>query len=136
MNKVVLSGRLTRDVEFKETGTVEVANYTLAVDRKFKKEGQPEADFIRCVVFGRSAEFAAKYFSKGMKVAVSGRIQTGSYTAQDGSKRYTTDVIVEEQEFGESKAQNGAQSVTAASEPKRETASEFEDAVQAELPFF
>lgn len=128
MNKVILSGRLTKDVEFKATGTVAVARYTLAVDRKFKKEGQPDADFIRCVVFGRSAEFADKYFSKGMKVAVSGRIQTGSYTAQDGSKRYTTDIMVEEQEFAESKAQKSAESVTKQHD-------EFEEAVQEELPF-
>lgn len=128
MNKVILSGRLTKDVEFKATGTVAVARYTLAVDRKFKKEGQPDADFIRCVVFGRSAEFAEKYFSKGMKVAVSGRIQTGSYTAQDGSTRYTTDIMVEEQEFAESKAQKSAEIVT-------ETQSEFREAAQAELPF-
>ena len=103
-NKVILMGRLTKDVEVKG----EVARYTLAVDRKFKKEGQPETDFINCVVFGKSAEFAEKYFHKGMKVAVTGRIQTGSYTDKDGKKVYTTDVVVEEQEFCESKSSDSA----------------------------
>lgn len=128
MNKWVGIGRLTQDVDMNYKGDLAIARYTLAVDRKFKKEGQPDADFIRCVVFGRSAEFADKYFSKGMKVAVSGRIQTGSYTAQDGSTRYTTDIVVEEQEFAEKKPQTGAQSVTRATDG-------FEQAVQAELPF-
>lgn len=128
MNKWVGIGRLTNDVDMKYKGDLAIAKYTLAVDRKFKKEGQPDADFISCVVFGRSAEFADKYFSKGMKVAVSGRIQAGSYTAQDGSTRHSTDVVVEEQEFAEKKQQTGAQSVT-------EQRVEFREAVQAELPF-
>lgn len=128
MNKWVGIGRLTQGVDMNYKGDLAIARYTLAVDRKFKKEGQPDADFIRCVVFGRSAEFADKYFSKGMKVAVSGRIQTGSYTAQDGSTRYTTDIVVEEQEFAEKKPQTGAQSVKRATDG-------FEQAVQAELPF-
>lgn len=128
MNKVTLIGRLTRDVETRYKGDLAIARYTLAVDRKFKKEGQPDADFIKCVVFGRSAEFADKYFSKGMKVAVSGRIQTGSYTAQDGSRRDSTEVVIEEQEFVEKKPQMSAQSVTGDRE-------EFAEAVQAELPF-
>ena len=128
MNKATLIGRLTRDVEIRYKGDLAIARYTLAVDRKFKKEGQPDADFIKCVVFGRSAEFADKYFSKGMKVAVSGRIQTGSYTAQDGSRRDSTEVVVEEQEFVERKPQTSAQSVT-------ENKSDFEEAIQAELPF-
>ena len=104
MNKIELIGRLTKDVEVKG----EVARYTLAVDRKFKKEGQPEADFINCVVFGKSAEFAEKYFHKGMKVAVIGRLQTGSYTDKDGKKVYTTDVVIEEQECCESKSSDSA----------------------------
>ena len=81
-----------------------VARYTVAVDRRFKRDGEPTADFIPCVVFGRSAEFAEKYFRQGMRVSISGRIQTGSYTNKDGVKVYTTEVIVEEQEFAESKA--------------------------------
>lgn len=106
MNKAILIGRLTRDVETRYTQGNEpmaISRYTLAVDRKFKREGDPEADFINCVAFGKAGEFAEKYFHKGMKVAVSGRIQTGSYTNKDGVKVYTTDIIVEEQEFCESK---------------------------------
>ena len=83
-----------------------VAKFTLAVDRKFKKEGEASADFINCVSFGKTAEFAEKYFRKGTKILISGRIQTGSYTNKDGNKVYTTDVVVEEQEFAESKNQN------------------------------
>lgn len=104
MNKVMLMGRLTKDPEVRTGESTTVAKYTLAVNRKFKKDGEPTADFIPCVVFGRSAEFTEKYFRKGMQVAISGRIQTGSYTNKDGNKVYTTDVVVEEQEFAESKA--------------------------------
>ncbi len=108
MNKVVLVGRLTRDPEVRysqgETATA-VARYTIAVDRRFKRENEPTADFIPCKIFGRSAEFAEKYFRQGMRVAISGRIQTGSYTNKDGVKVYTTEVIVEDQEFAESKAE-------------------------------
>lgn len=107
MNKVILMGRLTRDPEVRyaqnENGT-SVARYSLAVDRRFKREGEQDADFINCVAFGRAAEFAEKYFHKGIKVLITGRIQTGSYTNKDGQKVYTTDVVVEEQEFAESKA--------------------------------
>lgn len=104
MNKTVLIGRLTRDVEVINAGATLVARYTLAVDRKFKREGEQTADFIPCIAFGRNAEFAQKYLTKGKKIAIVGRIQTGSYTKQDGTKAYTTDVVVEEQEFVESKA--------------------------------
>lgn len=107
MNKVILMGRLTRDPEVRysqgEKATA-VARYTLAVDRIYKKEGEQGADFISCVTFGRSAEFAEKYFRQGTKIAVAGRIQTGSYVNKDGVKVYTTDVLVDEQEFAESKA--------------------------------
>lgn len=107
MNKVILMGRLTRDPEVRysagENATA-VARYTLAVDRRFRREGSDQtADFIGCVAFGRSAEFAEKYFRQGLKVVVTGRIQTGSYTNKDGVKVYTTDVVVEDQEFAESK---------------------------------
>lgn len=107
MNKVVLMGRLTRDPEVRYGGAnnTAVARYTVAVPRRFKRDGEPDADFVPCVVFGRSAEFAEKYFRQGMRVSISGRIQTGSYTNKDGVKVYTTDVIVEEQEFAESKAE-------------------------------
>ena len=95
MNKAVLVGRLTRDPEVRYSqgdNTTAVARYTVAVDRRFKRDGEPTADFIPCVVFGRSAEFAEKYFRQGMRVSVSGRIQTGSYTNKDGMKVYTTEV--------------------------------------------
>ena len=107
MNKVVLMGRLTRDPEVRYSQgerPIAVARYTLAVNRTFKRAGEPDADFINCVVFGRSAEFAEKYFRQGIRIVVSGRIQTGSYTNRDGVKVYTTEVIVDEQEFAESKA--------------------------------
>lgn len=109
MNKVVLVGRLTRDPEVRysqgDNATV-VGRYTLAVERRHKKDGESTADFIPCVVFGRSAEFAEKYFRQGMRVSISGHIQTGSYTNKDGVKVYTTVVIVEEQEFAESKSES------------------------------
>ena len=110
MNKVILMGRLTRDPDVRysqgENATA-VARYTLAVDRRFKRDGDQSADFIGCVSFGRQAEFAEKYLRQGTKIAVTGRIQTGSYTNRDGQKVYTTDVGVEEQEFAESKAAAG-----------------------------
>lgn len=114
MNKVILIGRLTRDPEVKYTNSAEplaVARYTLAVDRRFQRnndQDQQAADFISCVAFGRAGEFAEKYFRKGLKIAVTGRIQTGSYTNKEGKKVYTTDVIVEEQEFAEKKGSEGA----------------------------
>ena len=106
MNKVVLVGRLTRDPEVRysqgEPATA-VARYTLAVERRFQREGAQTADFIPCVVFGKSAEFAEKYFRQGLKVIVTGRIQTGSYTNKEGQKVYTTEVILDDQEFADSK---------------------------------
>ena len=108
MNKVILMGRLTRDPDIRYTqgeNSMAVARYTLAVDRRrTSQDGQREADFIGCVAFGRQAEFAERYLHQGTKIAISGRIQTGSYTNKDGQKVYTTDVIVEDQEFAESKA--------------------------------
>ena len=103
MNKVNLIGRIVRDADIRMGNEKTIAHYTLAVDRKYGKKGEKEADFISCVAFGKGAEFAEKYLRKGMKIAVSGRIQTGSYTNQDGQTVYTTDVVVEEQEFCESK---------------------------------
>lgn len=100
-------GRLTRDPEVRYTqgdSSTAVARYSLAVDRRFKREGEQTADFINCVTFGKGAEFAEKYLHKGSKIVISGRIQTGSYTNRDGVKVYTTDVVVEDQEFAESKA--------------------------------
>lgn len=107
MNKVILMGRLTRNPDIRysqgERSTC-VARYTLAVNRRFKREGDQDADFISCVAFGRQGEFAERYLKQGTKIVISGRIQTGSYTNRDGVKVYTTDVVVEEQDFAESKA--------------------------------
>lgn len=114
MNKVILMGRLTRDPEVRYTqgnNQMAVARYTLAVDRRFNRNGDENtADFISCVAFGKSAEFAERYLHKGIKIAVTGRIQTGSYTNKDGVKVYTTDVVVEDQEFAESKNSSGGNS--------------------------
>ena len=113
MNKVILMGRLTRDPEVRYgsgENSTSVARYTIAVDRRFKRDGEQSADFIGCVAFGRNAEFAEKYLRQGTKIVLTGRIQTGSYTNRDGQKVYTTDIVVEEQEFAESKAAgNGGQ---------------------------
>ena len=109
MNKIILIGRLTKDpvVRYSQgENTMAVARYILAVDRRFKKDGEQNADFITCVAFGKNGEFAEKYFRKGTKIAVTGRIQTGSYTNKEGQKVYTTDVVIEEQEFAESKAKS------------------------------
>ena len=108
MNKVILIGRLTADAELKQTqnGT-SVARFSLAVNRRFSKDNEQTADFISCVAFDRNAEFAEKYLKQGTKIAVTGRIQTGSYTNKDGQRVYTTDVVVEECEFAESKNAGG-----------------------------
>ena len=111
MNKVILIGRVVRDADIRYSqgaSSTCIARYTLAVDRKFKQEGQPNADFINCIAFGKLGEFAEKYLRQGIKIAVTGRIQTGSYTNKDGNKVYTTDVVVEECEFAESKNANGS----------------------------
>ena len=114
MNKVILMGRLTRDPEIRYTQASEplaIARYTLAVDRRFQRRdnsgNEQTADFINCVAFGKNGEFAEKYLKQGTKIAITGRIQTGSYTNKDGNKVYTTDVVVEDQEFAESKNASG-----------------------------
>ena len=125
MNKVILMGRLTRepDVRYSQNadGSMAVARYTLAVDRRRGRNSDNEqsADFISCVAFGRSGEFAEKYLHQGTKIVVTGRIQTGSYTNKDGQRVYTTDVVVEEQEFAESKASSDSY---AASHPQQNAA--------------
>ena len=111
MNKVVLMGRLTRSPEVRYSQGAEpvaVARYTLAVNRRFKRKDEPEADFIPCVAFGKSGEFAEKYFKKGQMVAVTGRLQVRSWEDNEGKKRWTTEVIVEEQYFAESKKNSNA----------------------------
>lgn len=137
MNKCVLIGRLTRDPDVRYTQSEEptaVARYTLAVDRKYKRDGDATADFINCVAFGRQGEFAEKYLHQGLKIAVIGRIQTGSYTNQEGRKIYTTNVVVEEHDFCEKKADSDAYQNT-----QRETDSDgfmnVPDGIEDELPF-
>ena len=141
MNKVILMGRLTREPEVRySTGenAMAIARYSLAVDRRFKRDGEPTAAFINCVVFGKGAEFAEKYLQKGTKIAITGRIQTGSYTNKDGVKVYTTDVVVEEQEFAESKSTSESSSKEHA--PRQNHGSEdgfmdIPDGSNEELPF-
>ena len=138
MNKVILMGRLTRDPEVRYSqgeNSTAIARYTLAVDRRFRRnnDGEQTADFIGCVAFGRSAEFAEKYFRQGLKVIVTGRIQTGSYTNKEGQKVYTTDVVVEEQEFAESKKSQGYGMSEEA--PAGDGFMNVPDGVDEELPF-
>lgn len=125
-------GRLTRDpdVRYSQTanGSMAVARYTLAVDRRFKKDGETNADFISCVAFGKVGEFAEKYLRQGTKIVVEGRIQTGSYTNKDGNKVYTTDIYVENCEFAESKSaaeQNGVNTAPARPKPSNVDADGF-----------
>ena len=109
MNKVILMGRLTKDPEVRYSqgnNPMAIARYTLAVDRKFKRDGEPTADFINCIAFGKNGEFAEKYLHKGIKILVEGRWQSGSYTNRDGQKVYTNDCVVESCEFAESKNAN------------------------------
>ena len=144
MNKVILIGRPTRDPEVRYSqgeNAMAVARYTLAVDRKYNRNNDEQsADFINCVAFGRNGEFAEKYLRKGTKIVVTGRIQTGSYTNKDGVKVYTTDVVVEEQEFAESKnnSSNNAGS-SSDSTPSYDSAGDgfmnIPDGIDEELPF-
>ena len=150
MNKVILMGRLTRDPEVRYSAgdnAMAVARFSLAVDRRRRANGGDEqtADFINCVSFGRQAEFAEKYLRKGTKLVVTGRIQTGSYTNKDGVKVYTTDVVVEEQEFAESKGSadvnrgnSGFQAAAPAPAPAFDAGDGFmniPDGIDEELPF-
>ena len=145
MNKVILMGRLTRDPDVRYSqgeNASAFARYTLAVDRRFRRDGEATADFIGCVAFGRQAEFAEKYLRQGTKIAITGRIQTGSYTNRDGQKVYTTDVVVEEQEFAESKAAAGSndggypfQSAPAPSAAAGDGFMNIPDGIDEELPF-
>ena len=146
MNKVILMGRLTRDPVVRYSAgenALAIARYTLAVDRRFKRDGEATADFISCVSFGRTAEFAEKYFRQGIKIAISGRIQTGSYTNREGQKVYTTEVVVEEQEFAESKNASDHSGFTnpapaPAPAPSAASADGFmniPDGIDEELPF-
>ena len=142
MNKVILIGRLTRDPDIRYTQPnsaqeqTGIARYSLAVDRRFHRDGDSQtADFISCVAFGRQAEFSEKYLRKGTKIALIGRIQTGSYTNRDGQKVYTTDVVVEEQEFAESKAAGQTTQQNPAPMAREDGFMEIPDGLEEELPF-
>lgn len=139
MNSVNLTGRLTRDPDVRYTdGGTSIARFTLAVDRRFKQENGPTADFINCVVFGKSAEFVEKYFFKGMKMELSGRIQTGSYTNKDGNKVYTTDIFGEQVSFAESKSSHNNSSQSGGGGFGPEDADGFmnvPDGIDEEFPF-
>ena len=145
MNKVILMGRLTRDPEVRYSqgeNPLAIARFTLAVDRRFKRDGEQSADFISCVAFGKQAEHAERYYRQGLKIVVCGRIQTGSYTNRDGVKVYTTEVVVEEQEFAESKAASDAHAGGFQSAPQAAPAApagdgfmNIPDGIDEELPF-
>lgn len=133
MNKAILMGRITKDPDVRSNGDSTVTRFSLAVDRRFKKDNET-ADFIGCVAFGKTAEFIEKYCHKGTKLVVTGRIQTGNYTNKEGQKVYTTDVIVEECEFAESKK------ASESNESKAESQDDGfmnvpEDEIDSELPF-
>ena len=137
MNKVIIIGRFTRDPEIKYTtgeNATATARFSLAVNRRFKnKEGNYDADFINCVAFGKTAEFIEKYFTKGMAIGITGRIQTGSYTNKEGQKVYTTDVVVEETEFVESKNKGASDNVP---NNNANSNSDFEEVIsEDEMPF-
>lgn len=138
MNKVILMGRLTRDPDVRWTQGPEqsaVARYTLAVNRRFQKEGGATADFISCVAFGRQAEFAEKYLRQGTKIAIIGRIQTGSYTNREGRKVYTTDVVVEEQEFADGKNAERPREQGATPQANTDGFMTIPDGVDEDIPF-
>ena len=141
MNKVSLTGRLTRDPDVRYSQgekPVAIGRFTLAVNRRFRKEGEQQADYISCICFGKTAETVEKYFKKGMKMDMTGRIQTGSYTNKDGQTVYTTDVFVEEMEFGESKKSSGGGSTSqsgSAVSPDDPGFMNIPDGIDEEFPF-
>lgn len=147
MNKVILMGRLTRDPEVRYSygeNALAIARYTLAVDRRFHKDNEASADFISCVAFGKGGEFAEKYLRQGTKIVVTGRIQTGSYTNREGQKVYTTEIVVEDQEFAESKAASQNNSQTSAGSRQqppppmptdKDGFMQIPDGIDEELPF-
>ena len=135
MNKVVVVGRLTRDPEIRYANNEKntcTARFSLAINRKFKTNGQYEADFPNCVAMGKAAEFVEKYFHKGDMIALDGHIQTGSYTNKDGNKVYTTDVFAENVEFAQSKSDNGNSNN---SKPSSDGFMNIPDGIESELPF-
>lgn len=138
MNKVILMGRLVRDPEVRYSqgeNAMAVARYTLAVDRKFKRDGEPNADFINCIAFGKNGEFAEKYLHKGIKILVEGRWQSGSYTNRDGQKVYTNDCVVESCEFAESKNASQSERPQPAPQTDSDGFMNIPDGIDEELPF-
>ncbi|CUQ59193.1 Single-stranded DNA-binding protein ssbB [[Ruminococcus] torques] len=144
MNNVSLVGRLVRDpeVRYGQNESVSVAKFSLAVERRFKRDGDPTVDFINCTVFGKSAEFTEKYFRKGMRVAITGRIQTGSYKNKDGQTVFTTEIIVESQEIAQSKSESNESSTASNAEagksPYGSSGDDFmsiPEGAEDELPF-
>lgn len=138
MNKVILMGRLCADPEVRyaqNQNQTAVARYRLAVDRRFKREGDQTADFIPCVAFGKAAQFAEYYLHRGTKIIITGRIQTGSYTNKDGQKIYTTDVVVEDQEFAESKGASSGMTELAPQAADPDGFMNIPDDIGEELPF-
>ena len=138
MNKVILMGRLCADPEVRYSqneNQTAVARYRLAVDRRFKREGDQTADFIPCVAFGKAAQFAEYYLHRGTKIIITGRIQTGSYTNRDGQKVYTTDIVIEEQEFAESKVAGQTTQQNPAPMAREDGFMEIPDGLEEELPF-
>ena len=144
MNNVSLVGRLVRDpeVRYGQNESVSVAKFSLAVERRFKRDGEPTVDFINCTVFGKSAEFTEKYFRKGMRVAITGRIQTGSYKNKDGQTVFTTEIIVESQEIAQSKSESNESSTASNAEagksPYGSSGDDFmyiPEGAEDELPF-
>lgn len=144
MNKVILMGRLTRDPEVRYPQDAErsiVARFSIAVDRKYKQQGGPEADFFNCVCFGRSAEFVEKYLKKGTKMLITGRVQNENYTNRDGQKVYAVQILVDEMEFAESKGREtqqnntGQQAYPAGAYPGDDGFMNIPDGIDEELPF-
>lgn len=140
MNKVILMGRLTRDAEIRYSqgeNSMAIARFSLAVDRRFRKDGEQSADFINCIAFGKAAEFYEKFGRKGTKFVIEGRIQTGSYTNKDGQRVYTTDVVVENTEFAESKSNNqsGNSSQNTSVPSSDDGFMNIPDGIDEELPF-
>jgi single-strand DNA-binding protein len=139
MNKVILIGRLCNGVETRRTNSGKaVASYRLAVDRQFKLDGQPEADFLNCVAFGSNGEFAGKYLTKGMKIAIEGSIQTRTYTDKDGKRCYVTEIIVERHEFCEKKAESSGNSYGGYNAPEDDYSANNFDMLEdqdSQLPF-
>ena len=138
MNIVLMIGRIVADPETRTTESgMMIAKYRLAVDRQFKRDGEPTADFFNCTAFGKAGEFADRYLNKGMKIAIEGRLQTGSYTNKDGNKVYTTDIIVERHEFCESKGSRSDSGEV--SNPHEMTKAEIDEIINVEtdeeLPF-